>query len=389
MTGPPAAFQGYARPDGSVGVRNVVLVLSINGLCNRVAERIAACVRGVQLVTTPNGRGQYGADQELQRRQFIGLGRNPNVAAALIVGVDRPSADRIAAAVADHGRTVEVITLDDTHEDALAATATGVRLAGRLVRDASRQHRAAHPAAALFVGVECGHSDATSGIVANPVAGACVDRLIDLGATAVVGETIEWLGAEGLVAKRAASPAISGEITAAVLRRERTLIAADVDLTGNNPGSENIRGGLSTIEEKSLGAISKTGSRTIQGVLAQAEAPPRKGLFLMDGPSFSPESLTGFAAAGAQLTLFTTGPGNSFCSALAPTIKLTGRPDTAARLEDQIDFDAGSVFAGRESIGEAADRLLAKVLATASGELTWGEVHGEGAEVFTRAGPSM
>jgi altronate dehydratase large subunit len=382
-------FEGYARPDGRVGVRNHVLVLSINGLANRAAQRIAAAVLGVVLVTTPYGRGQYGEDKSLHRRQLIGLARNPNVAAVLIVGVDRPSADDIAGAVSSGGKPVEVLTLDDTHEDALALSALGVRAAGRLLRDASRQHRSIQPAGALFMGVECGHSDATSGIGANPVAGACVDRLVDSGGTAVIGEAIEWLGAERLVAQRASSARVGKAIVQAVLRREKRLVDDHIDLTGNNPGTENIRGGLSTIEEKSLGAIAKTGARSIAGLLGHAETPKRKGLYLMDGPSFSPESLTGFAAAGAQIMLFTTGPGNSFCSLLAPTIKITGRSDTATRLDDQIDFDAGPVLAGTESVDAAGERLFRYVLATASGLLTFGEAHGEGAEVFTRTGPSM
>jgi altronate dehydratase large subunit len=382
-------FDGYVRPDGKVGVRNFVLVLCINGLASRTARRIADAVAGLTFVATPNGRGQFGEDKALQRRQLIGLGRNPNVAAVLVVGVDRPTADDIAGEIGASGKPVEVAAFDDTHEDALALSARGLRIAGGLAKDASRQRRMPQPASTLVLGVECGHSDATSGLVGNPVAGACVDRLVDCGATAIIGETIEWLGAETIVARRAANAAIGAAITDAVLRRESRVIAAGVDLTGNNPGSENIRGGLSTIEEKSLGAIAKSGSRVVRSLLGHAEPPLGPGLHLMDGPSFSPESLTGFAAAGAQLTLFTTGPGNSYCSALAPTIKITGRPDTAARLKDQIDFEAGAVLAGHETVDAAADRLFAQVLATASGELTWGEVHGEGAEVLTRAGPSM
>jgi altronate dehydratase large subunit len=385
----PQTFEGFPRPDGRPGVRNLVLVMSINGLSNRAAGRLAAAVSGVTLVTTPYGRGQYGADKALHTRQLVGLGRNPNAASVLIVGVDRASADDIAARIAATGKPVEVLTLDDAHEDSLALSAHGVRTAGRLVREASRQRRSRQPASALVLGVECGHSDATSGIVANPVAGACVDQLVDLGATAIIGEAVEWLGAEHIAARRAATREVGAAIVDAALSREAALVAADVDLTGSNPGAENIRGGLSTIEEKSLGAIAKTGSRTIRGLLAHAEPPDAPGLHLMDGPSFSPESLTGFAAAGAQLTLFTTGPGNSFCSALAPTLKVCGRPDAAGRLRDQIDFDASAVLAGRESIADAGRRLLACVLAAASGEMTWGEVHGEGAECFTRAGPSM
>ncbi len=382
-------FEGYSRPGGGAGVRNHVLVLSINGLANRAAERVAAAVRGVTLVTTPYGRGQYGEDKALHRRQLIGLARNPNVAAVLVIGVDRPGADDIAGAISASGKPVEVATLDDTHEDALALSALGIRAAGRLLREASRARRTTQPASALFIGVECGHSDATSGIAANPVAGACVDRLIDCNGSAVAGEAIEWLGAEHLAAARARTKAVGKAIVNAVLSREQRLSAARIDLTGSNPGAENIRGGLSTIEEKSLGAIAKTGTRPITGLLGHAEAPARQGLYLMDGPSFSPESLTGFAAAGAQVMLFTTGPGNSFCSLIAPTIKITGRPDTARRLADQIDFDAGSVLDGTETVEAAGERLFQHVLATASGLMTFGEAHGEGAEAFTRAGPSM
>ena len=150
-----------------------------------------------------------------------------------------------------------------------------------------------------------------------------------------------------------------------------------LDLTGNNPGAENLRGGLSTIEEKSLGAIAKGGSRPIRGVLALAAAPEGPGLYVMDAPGFSPESLTGFAAAGVQAMLFTTGAGNSFCNAIAPTIKISARPDTLARLDTQIDFDASAVFAGREDVAAAAERLFERLLDVASGSLTWGEIVGE------------
>jgi altronate dehydratase large subunit len=245
------------------------------------------------------------------------------------------------------------------------------------------------PLTSLFVGVECGHSDATSGLVANPVAGNCVDRVVDAGAKAVVGETVEWLGAEHIVAERAATPEVAAEIVAAVGRREAAIAAAGIDLTGNNPGAENIRGGLSTIEEKSLGAIAKTGTRPICGVIGVAERPRGPGLYLMDGPSFSPESLTGFAASGAQITLFTTGAGNSFCNSIAPTIKITARPATAARLQGQIDFDASAVFDGREEVASAGARLFDLIFDVASGAATWGEIHGEGAEAFVRIGPSM
>jgi altronate dehydratase large subunit len=385
----PSEFLGYARPDGSAGTRNHVLVLSILGLANRAAERAAQALPGVLYVGTPYGRGQYGDDKAAHRDQLVGLCRNPNIAGAVLVGADRGALEGIAHLAAESGKPIRTVALDDTHEDSLDASAAAIRHAGELAHAASRLRRETFPASALFMGVECGHSDATSGLVANPVSGACVDRLVDAGGTAVVGETVEWLGAEHIVSKRAANDAVAKAIVDAVLRREQAVARTGQDLTGNNPGAENIRGGLSSIEEKSLGAIAKTGSRPIQGVLALAERPSGKGLYLMDGPSFSPESLTGFAAAGAQLMLFTTGAGNAFTNAIAPTIKITGRPDTARRLVQQIDFDASPVFEGREDIADAGARLFDLVMTVASGAATWGEIHGEGAECFTRTGASM
>jgi len=388
MTG-SASFLGYPRPDGRVGIRNRVLIMAINGLVAPAAGRIAAAVRPALLVTSPYGRGQFGADKRAHAQQLIGLGRNPNVAAVLIVGADRMTADGMAEQIRTSGKPTEVVALDDVQEDALALSLQGIRAAARLVRNASRQRREARAVSSLFVGVECGHSDATSGLVANPLAGKVVDRLIDAGGTAVIGETLEWLGAEHLLARRAATPAVAEAITAAVQRREAAISASGVDPFHDNPGAENIRGGLSSIEEKSLGAIAKGGTRPIDGVLALAEAPARAGLYFMDAPFFSPESLTGFAAAGAQVMLFTTGAGNSFCSAVAPTIKISAKPETLARLGEQIDFDASPAFSGTEDLDHAADRLFSLLLDVASGFRTWGEILSESSESIARIGGSL
>ena len=388
MTG-SASFLGYPRPDGRVGIRNRVLIMAINGLVAPAAGRIAAAVRPALLVTSPYGRGQFGADKRAHAQQLIGLGRNPNVAAVLIVGADRMTADAMAEQIRTSGKPTEVVALDDVQEDALALSLQGIRAAARLVRNASRQRREASAVSSLFLGVECGHSDATSGLVANPLAGKVVDRLIDAGGTAVIGETLEWLGAEHLLARRAATPAVAEAITAAVQRREAAISASGVDPFHDNPGAENIRGGLSSIEEKSLGATAKGGTRPIDGVLTLAEAPARAGLYFMDAPFFSPESLTGFAAAGAQVMLFTTGAGNSFCSAVAPTIKISAKPETLARLGEQIDFDASPAFSGTEDLDHAADRLFSLLLDVASGFRTWGEILSESSESIARIGGSL
>jgi len=387
--GSSITFAGYRRDDGRYGVRNHVLVLGLNGLVARAAARIAAGVSGTVLFASHYGRGQFGDDSRAHAAQLTGLGRNPNVAATLVVGADRRVTDEIKRAIETAGKPVAAIALDDVHEDALELSTRGIRLAAALARDASRQRRVQSPLSSLFLAVECGHSDATSGLVSNPLSGKIVDRLIDAGGAAVFGETLEWLGAEHLLARRAATPEVAEAIVAAVRRRELAVAATGVDLMGNNPGAENVRGGLSSIEEKSLGAIAKGGTRSIAGVLSLAEPPSAPGVYVMDAPFFSPESMTGFAAAGAQAMLFTTGAGNSYCSAIAPTLKICARPDTVANLQTQIDFDASPVFEGREDLDAAADRLFALLIDVCSGTRTWGELVGETGESVVRLGASL
>jgi altronate dehydratase large subunit len=243
--------------------------------------------------------------------------------------------------------------------------------------------------AELFLGMECGRSDPSSGLVSNPLVGVVVDALVAAGGRAVFGETVEWLGAEHLLAARAANAEVARAIERAVLQRERTAVASGMDLLGNNPGPTNIAAGLSTIEEKSLGAIAKGGRSPIRGVIDIAEPVPGSGLYLMDAPAYAPESVGGLVASGAQLVLFTTGVGNSFVSGIAPTIKISANPVTTRRLSEQLDFDAGDVFEGRATLEDAARRLQDVVLDVASGMLTWGEVLDEGEDVVSRLGPAL
>lgn len=382
-------FEGYRRPDGSAGVRNHVLVLSVNGLTGPTARRIGRAVPGARVVTTPYGSGLMGDDARLQDRALVGLGRHPNVAATLVVGGSPPQVTRIADQIRATGRPAEALVLDDCDHDAITVTERGTRIAAEMMREASRLRRTTMPASALFLGLECGRSDPSSGLVANPLVGRVVDAVIASGGRAAFGETIEWLGAEHLLARRAVDPAIGAAIRDAVARRERAAVAAGMDLLGNNPGPTNVAAGLSTIEEKSLGGIAKGGGSPIQGLIGIAEPPPGAGLFVMDAPAYAPESVTGFVAAGAQIVLFTTGVGNSFVSALAPTIKISGNPETTRRLRQQLDFDASGVFERRETLDAAAVRLHALVLDVASGTSTWGEILDEGEEVVSRLGPAL
>ena len=383
------SFDGYRRPDGRVGVRNHVLVLSPTGLTSAAANRIASLVRGTVCVATGYGRGQVGADADLQFATLSGLATHPNVAAVLVVSaadnINAPYADAVAAA----GKPVVALSLPGVHEDALALVDRGVRAATRLVADASALRRERCGVDELCVAVECGHSDATSGLVGNPLAGRMMERVVRAGGQAMFSETMEWTGAEHLLARRAADADVAQRIVRAVVERERLVRASGGDTRAQNPGPQNKAGGITTIEEKALGAIAKGGDQPIQGLLAPAERPTRPGLYLMDTPYFSPESITAMVAGGAQVVVFTTGAGNSYCSLIAPTLKLSANPDACARLTEQIDIVATAALRDAATLDALADAAIAKLCDVASGTLTFGEIVGEGAEVVSRLGPSM
>ena len=383
------AFFGYRRASGRPGVRNLTAVLSVTGLTTPAARRIGATLRHVTALGTPFGSGQLGHDRAVHRAALQGMACHPNVGGVVVIGADPPVVEAVAAAAEAAGREVAAISLDDCGHDVLTLHARALRAAADIVHRLSGQEREPCQPGDLLLGLECGRSDPSSGLVANPLVGAVVDRLVDAGGTAIFGETTEWIGAEQPLEAKAASPDVATDLRAAAARREAMAAAAGIDLTWNNPSTTNIRAGLSSIEEKSLGAIAKAGSRPIQGVIAYGEAPPAPGVWAMDAPAYAPESLTGFTTAGCTMALFTTGVGNSYVSALMPTVKLTANPATAARVTQQLDFDASAVFAGSETLEAAADRLADRVLAIASGAFTWGEILGEGDEVISRMGPVL
>jgi len=384
------SFQGYHRADGSIGVRNHMLVLSVGGLTIPTARRIAASIKGAVIVGFPYNAGSLlGEDRATWKRAMFAIPIHPNVGGVLLIGDNPPLTAEVAAHVEKAGRPHAALTLDDCGHDAVTLTERGMRAAARLAMRISFDKRAPAPLTALTLGLECGRSDPSSGLVSNPLLGRMADRMVDAGGRAIIGETVEWLGAEHLLEKRAAAPDVAKAIHDAVRRREETAIRNGLDLTGNNPGPTNIAAGLSSIEEKALGNIAKSGSRPIQGVLAYGEAAPKPGCWVMDAPAYASESLTGFTAAHAQLMLFTTGVGNSFVSALAPTLKVSANPETCARVGEQLDLDASRVFLGTETPEAAADRLWQRLLEVAEGAATWGEILGEGDEVVARYGPAM
>ncbi|MGE0117332.1 MAG: UxaA family hydrolase [Dongiaceae bacterium] len=381
-------FLGYERPDGRVGVRNWVGVVSVLDICNPVTRAICRSVYGTLAITTLFVRGQIGRDLDISYATLAGLAHNPNVGAVLVVGLEPDSSEEVARRIRPCGKPLEVINLQLVG-GTIAATALGTRLAARLVKLTSAQTRRLFPIAALTVGVECGGSDTTSGLASNPAIGAAADRIIDGGGRVVISETSEFFGAEHLFAARAATEEVRQKFLSQVRGHEREIVSRGVDIRGAQPSRDNIRGGLTTVEEKALGAMAKAGTRPLVGVLEYAESPAVPGLHFMATPAAAVESVTGLASGGCQLIMFSTGVGNPIGSMVATTIKVTGNRNTARNFADNIDFDVSDIIEGREKTENAGDRLFRYMISVASGELTTAEILDTRETAISRFGPSV
>jgi altronate dehydratase large subunit len=380
-------FLGYARADGAVGVRNWVAVMSIMDNCNPVTRAICQQVDGTIPVTTLFVRGQYGRDLEIAYDTLAGMGRNPNIAAVLLVGLEEATTEEVARRIRPSGKPVEAIHLQP--HGTINCVAEGTRRAMRMVVKASNVRRQSCPASALMVGVECGGSDTTSGLTCNPVIGRMSDRLVDDGGTVIISETSEFFGAEHLFAARAKDPAVGKAFTDMVLRLEREAMSQGIDIRGTNPTPDNMRGGLTTIEEKALGAMAKAGTRPLSGVLSYGESPQGKGLHFLDAPAPAVENLTAFAAAGCQLIFFGTGVGNPIGNMVSPTVKVSGNVNTLRTMADNIDFDASDVLEKSVKVGPVGDRLYDYAMEVASGTRTTSEVLDVRETAISRFAPTI
>lgn len=369
---------GYIRPDGRVGIRNHVLVLSTVICSSIVTRRIADQVKGAVAIENPFGCGQLEPDLQVTKRTLAGMAKNPNVGAVLVVGLgcEQIQADELADEIAKTGKPVERVVIQEENGGTPAAIEKGVKLLSRMAEETLTQRPTEVDASSLVMGVECGGSDATSGLASNPVVGYVSDRLIDLGGTVILSETPEMIGAEDILAKRAASKEVADKVYNAIRRWVELAASHNVDLVGTQPAPGNIAGGISTIEEKSLGAIIKGGSRQIQGVLNYAEEVKGKGLWIMDTPGYDIMSVVGMVAGGATLVVFTTGRGTPTGNPIAPVIKVTANPYTYGKMKENIDFDASTVINGTETVEQAGERLLNLVLEVARGRHTKAELLG-------------
>lgn len=366
-------WQGYLRADGRMGVRNLVLVLYTVECARFVAHAIAEGEEGVHVVGFP---GCY--DNPYAVRLMLALARHPNVGAVLAVGLGcewtQPS--KIADAVLASGRPSDAFSIQDA-----GGTRRGIAKGKAIVRSMREgidqgTRRVPMGLGDLVVGCECGGSDGTSGLAGNPTVGVFFDRLVDAGGTALFEETVEMIGLRDVMVGRAADAEAARQIAAAYDKAER--YCREVRQYSVSPG--NFAGGLTTIEEKSLGAFAKSGSRPIQGVVKVAERPPGPGLWLLDtvpDPHFmqfgytnpnDTEGIMDLIAAGSHLVLFVTGRGSVIGSPIAPLVKVTGNSRTYRRMEEDMDFDAGRVLDGGLSLDEAGRELEALVCQVAAGE---------------------
>ena len=371
-------FYGYGRPDGKVGVRNYVLLLPTVVCCAHVVSCISKAVSGTVPISVHYGCGLAGEDFNIAIRTLTGLGKNPNVSSVLIIalGCENIPYEDIAEEIWGTGKRVEVIGIQEKG-GTLKAIKYGTRVARELVQEASLIQRAPFKVKDLIVAVECGGSDWTSGIASNPALGYAMDKLTEKGGTVVFSETTEIIGAEHILMRRAKNEEIRRKLLETVTKVKRQANIMGLDICRSNPSPGNIAGGLTTLEEKSLGAIYKCGSGSLCGVLKYAEEIPKQpGLFFMDTPGDDVLSVVGMVAGGAQIVCFTTGLGTPIGNPIAPVIKITGNTQTYSKMLDNIDVNVGTIIDGLESIEEAGNRIYHEILKVASGKMTKAEILG-------------
>ncbi|PYR06744.1 MAG: hypothetical protein DMG00_17990 [Acidobacteria bacterium] len=387
-----ASFLGYRRPDARVGIRNHVLVVPTVICSAVVAERIAASIAPVG-AALPHlaGCGQLGPDLALTHETLAAYCRHPNVGAVIVValGCEQVVAQRLADEARRAGKDAHIVAIQ-SEGGTLRATAKGIDIARELAASVSRIERSWCPASSLIVSVKCGGSDYTSGLASNPAVGRVADRLVSLGGSVVLGEIAEIMGAEHLLADRASRPEAAAQLLRVVNRVEAEAIALGLDIRGTQPSPGNIRGGLTTIEEKSLGATHKAGERTrLEDVVGYAAPITRRGLTVMDTPGLDVESVTGMVGGGAQAVLFTTGLGTPTGNPIAPVIKITGNARTAQSMADNIDVDVSGIMMEVESLDAAADRLLEELIGVCSGRPTAAERLGHREFAIHRRNPTI
>jgi altronate hydrolase len=395
-----ARFEGIVRADGRVATRNYIGILTAVNcsatVARAMADRFSPLVDPEALAPWPNVDGvvalthgagcatdSQGEGLKVLRRTLSGYARHPNFAAVLVVGLGCETNqinEMLAEAQLATGPRLHAFNIQDTGGTA-KSVAHGLALVRGLLDAANQARRQSVPASHLVVGLQCGGSDGYSGISANPALGAAVDRLVAHGGSAMLSETPEIYGGEHLLLRRAASPAVAERLRARLAWWEDYCRRNHAQMD-NNPSAGNKAGGLSTILEKSLGAIAKSGTTPLVDVLEYAQALRAPGLVFMDTPGYDPVSATGQVAGGANLICFTTGRGSAYGCAPSPSLKLSTNTALWQRQQDDMDIDCGPVADGLTSVDEMGERIFQLMLKTASGQRTRSEIHGYGQHEF-------
>ena len=363
---------GYRRANGRVGIRNHVLLISVDDISNAAVTGVESLVRGTLAIPHPYGRLQFGDDLDLTFNTLIGYGKNPNVAAAIVIGIEPNWSDHIAEQIAETGKPVRAFSIERTGD--LQTIADAARVAQEFVQYATELPRVPVEWNEILVSTKCGESDTTSGLASNPTVGRVFDRLEERGSTLIFGETTEVTGAEDKVMEQCVTPDVAAQFKGAFDDYQDLVQSQGVNLMGSQPTEGNIRGGLTTIEEKALGNVEKMGRCTVVGYLDQAEAPTGPaGLYFMDSSSAAAEMVTLCCAAGATLHLFTTGQGNIVGNPVLPTIKMTANPLTVETMSEHVDVDVTGLLRFEHNLDGAADRTMEMMARTINGRLTCAE----------------
>jgi altronate dehydratase large subunit len=374
-------FLGYRRENGSVGVRNHIAIIPSVFCAAKVAQRIAQNVPGAIPFSHPVGCSQVGEDLEITAKTLIGIGRNPNFAGVVVVGLgcERFTSDELAQGIASTKKRLATVVIQD-EGDSIAAIEKGTRYAREMYQAISLQKREECAVSELMIGLNCGGSDTTSGLVANPALGIASDKLVAQGGSSILTELTELLGTEHILARRAINEKVAQDILTVISNMEKRL----KNQTQNSSNEKrkhlistgNYDGGLSSVVEKSLGGMKKSGNAQFVEVFKYGDYPTKKGLLLLDGPGHDGEVTTGQVAAGAQMVCFPTGRGTPSGFPGVPVIKITGNPRTYQRMKENLDINAGAVITGEKSLQQVGEEIYQEILAVASGKLSKAEVLG-------------
>ena len=378
-------FFGYRRENGRVGVRNHVVILPVDDISNAAAEMVGNNIKGTLAIPHSYGRLQFGADLELFFRTIIGTGRNPNVAAVVVIGIEPGWTKRVVDSISETGKPVAGFSIEGKGD--LSTVAAASRKAQEFVQWATELQREECPISDLWISVKCGESDTTSGLGSNPAVGNLMDKLDPLGVHLCFGETSELTGAEQVCANRASNDAAKEKFLSTWNAYNDFILDNKTnDLSESQPTKGNIAGGLTTIEEKAFGNLQKIGKKTkFIDVLEPAEEPVKgAGLYFMDTSSAAAECVTLQAAAGFTVHLFPTGQGNVIGNPIEPVIKLTANPSTAETMKEHIDLDVSGILKRKLNLDQAGDELIDITVRTANGRSTCAESLGHREFVLTK-----